>query len=102
MKPFKGEVLSIKMAQTAIVGVIKTKIHPLYKKRIRRIKKYHVHDLLGVKVGDKVEFIATKPISKTKKWVITQTVGKAAKRPMAAKKVEKAVKVEKSKKRKKK
>jgi len=72
MKIFRGKVVSTKMAKTATVAVAKTVVHPIYKKRFQRTKKYHVHDELGAKVGDEVKFVATKPISKLKKWKITK------------------------------
>ncbi|PJE67366.1 30S ribosomal protein S17 [Candidatus Shapirobacteria bacterium CG10_big_fil_rev_8_21_14_0_10_40_9] len=72
MKEFKGKVVSAKMAKTATVLVVRQKIHPLYKKRIRVGKKYHVHDDLGVKKGDQVKFVETRPISKTKRWKIVE------------------------------
>ena len=76
MKPFKGEVLSVKMSKTAVVGVRRTKIHSLYGKRTSSLRKYHVHDGIGVQIGDSVEFQNTKPISKTKKWAITRIIKK--------------------------
>ncbi|MDP3954775.1 MAG: 30S ribosomal protein S17 [bacterium] len=76
MKPFKGEVLSVKMSKTAVVGVRRTKIHPLYKKRTSSLSKCHVHDEVGVQIGDMVEFQSTKPISKTKKWTIVRIIKK--------------------------
>ncbi len=76
MKPFKGRVLSVKMAETAIVAVERIKIHPLYKKRTKQVTKYHVHDGIGVNVGELVEFKAIKPISKTKKWAIEKVIRK--------------------------
>jgi len=76
MKPIRGEVISAAMAKTAIIAVKRTKIHPLYKKRITRLTKFHVHDELGVKPGDQVEFLPVKPISKTKKWAVIKILGK--------------------------
>jgi len=70
MKIFTGKVVSTKNAKTASVVVTRTVTHPLYGKKMKRDKKYQVHDEIGVKVGDIVKFIATKPISKTKKWRI--------------------------------
>lgn len=49
--------------------------HPLYGKRVKRSKKYQVHDEKGVKTGDRVAFVATAPVSKTKKWSIIEIVG---------------------------
>ena len=51
-------------------------IHPLYKKRLKRITKYQVHDEVGVKVGDKVKFADSRPYSKSKKWKIVEVVKK--------------------------
>lgn len=74
MKEFVGIVISVKTPKTAVVKVKRQKIHPLYRKRIMRAKKYHIHDELGVKEGDLVKFVETRPISKTKKWKIVEVV----------------------------
>jgi small subunit ribosomal protein S17 len=76
MKIFIGKVTATKMAKTATVAVERVVIHPLYKKRFRRDTKFQVHDELGVKLGDKVKFTASKPYSKTKKWKILEVVKK--------------------------
>lgn len=70
MKIFTGRVISLKNAKTATVAATRVKIHPLYKKRFRRVRKYQVHDEVGVKLGETVKFVASKPYSKTKKWRI--------------------------------
>lgn len=72
MKIFKGRVISKKMEKTATVAVERVVVHPFYKKRFRRTKKYHVHDELGANVGQEVLFVATKPISRTKRWKIIE------------------------------
>lgn len=72
MKIFTGKVISHKMAKTATVVVERTVVHPVYLKRYKRLKKYHVDDEIGVKVGDTVKFVACKPISKLKKWRIVK------------------------------
>ena len=74
MKIFTGKVIALKSLKTATVSVERVVIHPLYKKRFRREKKYLVHDEIGVKLGDVVRFIDTKPVSKMKKWKITEVV----------------------------
>ncbi len=79
MKEFAGIVIGKKMAKTAKVAVTRIKVHPLYKKRMRVKKIYHVHDELGTKVGDEVKFQNCRPLSKTKKWIITKIVKKEAK-----------------------
>ena len=74
MKIFIGKVISTKMPKTATVAVERTVTHPMYHKRFKRVKKYHVHDELGVSQGDTVRFAAGKPISKLKKWRIIEKV----------------------------
>ncbi len=74
MKQFIGKVISVKMPKTAKVLVSRIKVHPLYKKRIKVRKIYHVHDELGVKINDKVKFQDCRPMSKTKRWKITEVI----------------------------
>ncbi|MFH1864144.1 MAG: 30S ribosomal protein S17, partial [bacterium] len=74
MKVFSGKVTAKKMQNTATVEVVRTVMHPMYKKRYRKVKKYHVHDEIDVKVGQKVKFVACKPYSKIKKWKIIEVV----------------------------
>ena len=63
------------MAKTATVVVERILVHPIYKKRFKRVRKFQVHDELGVKIGDKVSFVTTRPISKLKKWKIIEVLG---------------------------
>lgn len=72
MKVFTGKVISIKMPKTATVLVKRTVVHPVYKRRYKRDKKYHVQDEFGAKVGQIVKFVAGKSFSKTKKWKIIE------------------------------
>lgn len=74
MKIFTGKVIKTKGTKTATVAVSRIVIHPLYQKRVKRIRKYHVHDEIGVAVGDSVKFTACKPVSKLKKWKIIKKV----------------------------
>lgn len=76
MKKFSGWVISTKMDKTAVIEVVRLVAHPIYKKRMKMKRKFHVHDELGVKVGDRVVIVETKPISKTKKWKIIKVVKK--------------------------
>lgn len=85
MKQFVGQVLESKMAKTAKVVVTHLKVHPLYKKRLKIKKTYHVHDEIGVKSGDQVKFQACRPVSKTKKWQIIEVIKKE--KPKKAKKL---------------
>lgn len=75
MKIFTGKVISTKQTKTATVEVEMIFRHPLYGKRMKRNKTYHVHDDLGLKSGDVVRFVGTRPISKTKRWKVTEIVG---------------------------
>jgi len=75
VKIFKGKVVSTKMAKTATVVVERILVHPIYKKRFKRVRKFQVHDELGVKIGDKVSFVTTRPVSKLKKWKIRKVLG---------------------------
>ena len=74
MKIFIGRVVATKTAKTATVSVERMTIHPLYKKRLKRNRKYQVHDEIGVKVGDNVKFADCRPYSKTKKWKISEII----------------------------
>lgn len=73
---FVGYVVSKKMEKTATIRVERVVTHPLYKKRTRKTKNYKVHDEIGVKVGDKVIFVSSKPISKDKRFIIKEVVKK--------------------------
>ena len=67
----QGKVIRHQNDKTITVQVEVTKMHPKYHKRIRLHKKYHVHDEGNqYKVGDSVEFISCRPMSKMKKWTV--------------------------------
>jgi small subunit ribosomal protein S17 len=67
----QGIVVSDSMDKTVVVRVERRVLHPVYKKFIRRSKKYSAHDETNsAKVGDSVRIIESRPISKTKSWVI--------------------------------
>lgn len=76
MRILRGEVISDKMAQTVVVIVRRVKIHPLYRKKMTQVKKYHVHDEIGVNKGDQVEFLPSRPYAKTKRWQIVKVLNK--------------------------
>jgi small subunit ribosomal protein S17 len=74
-KVFVGKVISDKMQKTITVLVERWKVHPKYKKRIKVRKKYHVHDPKEeAKVGDIVMIQESRPISKTKKWILVKII----------------------------
>jgi small subunit ribosomal protein S17 len=74
-----GVVVSDKMKDTCIVAVNDRITHKRYKKVITRTKRYVVHDSeLNASVGDQVRIRETKPISKTKNWILTSVLRKSA------------------------
>ena len=69
-----GVVVSDKNDKTVVVEVERRYTHPLFKKTVRRTKKYQAHDEGNAfKNGDRVEIVESAPISKHKRWVV-QTV----------------------------
>jgi len=73
-----GRVVSDKRAKTITVLVERRTKHELYGKIVARSSKYHAHDENGeYKMGDVVEISETRPISKTKSWVVTRLIEKA-------------------------
>jgi small subunit ribosomal protein S17 len=67
----QGVVVSDKAQKTVVVRVEKNIMHPVFKKYIKRHAKYAAHDENSqFKVGDAVRIIESRPISKTKKWVV--------------------------------
>jgi small subunit ribosomal protein S17 len=73
-----GKVVSDKRSKTVTVLVERRVTHELYGKIVARSSKYHAHDEKGeFKLGDVVEIAESRPISKTKSWVVTRLVKKA-------------------------
>jgi small subunit ribosomal protein S17 len=67
----QGVVVSDKMDKTIVVEVERRVQHPIYKKFIRRSKRYHAHDESNaIKAGETVRIIESRPLSKTKRWVV--------------------------------
>ena len=67
----QGVVVSDKMDRTVVVNVERKFPHPLYKKYIKRSKRYHAHDENNThKVGDTVSIQECRPLSKNKKWEV--------------------------------
>ena len=65
-----GKVVSSKSDKTIVVEVNRRVKHKLYKKIIKKVKRYHAHDEANVyKIGDNVTIQETKPISKMKSWI---------------------------------
>ena len=67
----QGVVVSDKMEKTIVVNVERKFPHPLYKKFIKRSKRYHVHDEDNqYKMGDIVNIQECRPLSKSKRWEV--------------------------------
>lgn len=76
MKKLFGTVISDKMQDSAVVVVESSWRHPLYKKTVKRSKKYLVDNKLAAKAGDQVEISESKPLSKKKRFTITEIIKK--------------------------
>ena len=74
----QGVVVSDKSDKTVIVSVERRVMHPVYKKFIKRSKKYAAHDEANAcKVGDTVRIEESRPISKRKRWIVVSDLGAA-------------------------
>ena len=72
----QGVVTSDKTDKTVTVEIERRYTHPLFKKTVRRTKKYHAHDETNAcKIGDRVQIQECAPISKTKRWIVIGTPG---------------------------
>lgn len=73
-----GKVISNKMDKTIVVAVETSVKHPLYKKVVKTTYKLKAHDENNVcNVGDKVEVMETRPLSKDKRWRLVEIIEKA-------------------------
>lgn len=75
----QGVVTSKSGDKTVVVNVERLMRHPIYKKTIRRSKRYHAHDESNaIAVGDKVRIEECRPLSKLKRWTIVADVADEA------------------------
>lgn len=73
-----GVVVSDKMDKTVVVAIESRTSHPKYKKVMARTKRYKVHDADNqCKEGDRVRIQETRPISKHKRWTVTEVIESA-------------------------
>ena len=73
-----GMVVSDKMDKTIVVAIQDNVKHPIYGKIIKRTLKVHAHDEQNTcGIGDKVEIMETRPLSKTKRWRLVEIIEKA-------------------------
>jgi small subunit ribosomal protein S17 len=77
-KVLVGEVVSDKMDKTVVVRVASVSRDPVYKKPLRRNRKFKAHDEANqCKVGDRVRIAETRPLSKEKRWRVLDVVERA-------------------------
>jgi len=73
-----GVVVSDCQNKTVVVEVTRTMAHKLYKKVLKRKKRYHAHDENNeAKIGDKVVIAETRPLSKLKRWRLKEIISRA-------------------------
>lgn len=73
-----GIVVSDKMDKTVVVAIIDNVKHPLYKKIVKRTVRLKAHDEKNeCRVGDRVEVMETRPLSKDKRWRVIEIIEKA-------------------------
>ncbi|MBS9775476.1 MAG: 30S ribosomal protein S17 [Fusobacterium sp.] len=74
----EGIVVSDKMQKTIVVAIEAMKLHPIYKKRVKRTTKFKAHDEENVaQVGDRVKIMETRHLSKDKNWRLVEILEKA-------------------------
>jgi small subunit ribosomal protein S17 len=73
-----GKVVSDKMDKTVIVAVQHTLMHPLYRRAMKRTSKFYAHDAENeARQGDRVQIVASRPLSKQKRWRLRQILQRA-------------------------
>ncbi len=71
----RGKVCSDRMDKTIVVEVIRKFRHPLYKKVVKRSTRFHAHDEKNqARIGDIVEIMESRPMSKTKRWRLVNVI----------------------------
>jgi small subunit ribosomal protein S17 len=69
-----GVVTSNKMTKTVVVEIGRTYRHPLYRKVVHLSKRVKAHDELGCQIGDRVQIVESRPISRDKRWVVESII----------------------------
>ena len=87
----QGVVVSNKMTKTVVVGISRTTRHPLYRKVIHTVSKMKVHDEFDCRVGDLVEIIESKPVSRTKRWAVEKIISRKNEQVVTEPEIEPAV-----------
>jgi len=71
-----GVVTSNKMTKTVVVEITRVFRHPLYRKVVHSSKRVKAHDEIGCQIGDQVQIVESRPISRDKHWVVESVIKK--------------------------
>ncbi len=69
-----GKVTSNKMTKTVVVEITRKYRHPLYKKVVYSSKRVKAHDEMGCQIGDEVQIVESRPLSRDKRWVVESVI----------------------------
>jgi small subunit ribosomal protein S17 len=71
-----GVVTSNKMTKTVVVEITRVYRHPLYRKVVHASKRVKAHDEIGCQIGDQVQIVESRPLSRDKRWVVENVIKK--------------------------
>jgi small subunit ribosomal protein S17 len=71
-----GVVTSNKMTKTVVVEITRVFRHPLYRKVVHSSNRVKAHDEIGCQVGDQVQIVESRPLSRDKRWVVESVIKK--------------------------
>ena len=89
-----GVVKSDKMTKTVVVEVSRSYQHPLYKKVVHSSSRFKAHDEMGAKIGDLVQVVESRPLSRDKRWVVQSIIRRAGEAARASDVIAEPVEVE--------
>src|SRR5512135_1699275 len=69
-----GVVTSNKMTKTVVVEISRVFRHPLYRKVVHSSKRVKAHDEIGCQIGDQVQIVESRPLSRDKRWVVESVI----------------------------
>ncbi len=76
-KIYTGKIVSNKMDKTVVVAVTRLFQHPVYRKTVKKVSRFKAHDPNNeCNIGDNVKIIETRPLSKDKRWLVLEVMGK--------------------------
>jgi len=73
-----GVVTSNRMEKTVVVEITRTYRHPLYQKVVHSSRTVKAHDTLGCQIGDEVQIVESRPLSRDKRWVVESILSREA------------------------